>query len=575
LWGLPATYFVSSYLPGIYYSCLYNFQQATFTINAKPVPTITMNPGNGMVCPNDSVQITASAKWSHYSWYGPLGQISGDTSVIYAKIEGEYQCYFIDSTGCQLLSNTVNVNVYGTPYVYASPNNYLCQGDTAAISVVASTGATIQWQPPLSGSDSIQYLKTSGTYSCKVVSCGITTIASVTVKFFTPKASISSSGSDTLCNGDSVKLTGNNGMALYIWNPEGIYNPFITVDSSGKYYLTTMDDFGCMANDSVTIITSKVTAAITLSGPTLLCRGDSVTLTANSGMSKYLWTPVNKNNQALTVKNSGSYIITVANNYGCTSKDSITIVGDTVKALISTSGSKDICAGDSVTLTANKGMVKYIWNPGNINNTSINVIGSGIYTLTTTDSYGCITSDTVHITVTPNTVMPPSSNADTSVCLGDSITLFASGTTPLKWFNAPSGGSILGTGTSFTTHPINSSVIYYIESDDGPCKSKRTPVLVSPQNCDNIYVPNVFTPNGDGNNDIWHVTIKDAKCFNVQIFDRWGVMVFQSNDINQGWNGLIMQTNKQTSDGIYYYLLNYCNYLNIPAKKEGFIQLIR
>ena len=90
-----------------------------------------------------------------------------------------------------------------------------------------------------------------------------------------------------------------------------------------------------------------------------------------------------------------------------------------------------------------------------------------------------------------------------------------------------------------------------------------------------IIIPNVFTPNGDGKNDIFYFTIRGAQCFHCIIYNRWGIQVYQLNNINSGWDGKIQQTGELAADGTYYYLINYCDYQNISQKLDGFVQLIR
>jgi gliding motility-associated-like protein len=90
-----------------------------------------------------------------------------------------------------------------------------------------------------------------------------------------------------------------------------------------------------------------------------------------------------------------------------------------------------------------------------------------------------------------------------------------------------------------------------------------------------IIIPNVFTPNGDGINDIFYFTIVGATCLHCNIYDRWGVLVYELNSVGQGWPGTVLQTNLPASEGVYYYVLDYCDYKNANHLLNGFIQLIR
>ena len=90
-----------------------------------------------------------------------------------------------------------------------------------------------------------------------------------------------------------------------------------------------------------------------------------------------------------------------------------------------------------------------------------------------------------------------------------------------------------------------------------------------------FIIPNVFTPNGDEKNDIFYFTIPGALCFRCDIYNRWGKLIFELNDVNEGWNGTISQTGEPASNGVYYYIISYCDYKNISYKEDGFVQLIR
>jgi gliding motility-associated-like protein len=82
-----------------------------------------------------------------------------------------------------------------------------------------------------------------------------------------------------------------------------------------------------------------------------------------------------------------------------------------------------------------------------------------------------------------------------------------------------------------------------------------------------LYVPNTFTPNGDGKNEVFLPIIKDQLSYNFQIFDRWGNLVFQTNDANQGWDG--EYKGQKSPDGTYVYQLNF------TPPQDGLNHLVR
>ena len=89
----------------------------------------------------------------------------------------------------------------------------------------------------------------------------------------------------------------------------------------------------------------------------------------------------------------------------------------------------------------------------------------------------------------------------------------------------------------------------------------------------NLVVPNVFTPNGDGYNDVFKVDYRNIKSFNCIIFNRWGKKIYEYSDISKGWNGIDHGT--IASDGVYFYIIKATGSDNIDYNIHGYITLIK
>ncbi len=198
-----------------------------------------------------------------------------------------------------------------------------------------------------------------------------------------------------------------------------------------------------------------------------------------------------------------------------------------------------------------------------------------MYTLTTTDSNGCKASDTTHIAVSKNSIINPK-GIDTSICPGNSVTLFALGEAQLIWYSNDTSNVPVGYGSTYTTPGINNIDTFYVQTfAPNGCKSPRIPITISIlDNCSYVYVPNIFTPNGDGKDDIWYPTIIGSKCYTLHIYNRWGVLVFISNSVDEGWNGIIRQTGLPASDGVYYYIIDCCDYQDTPEKRDVLLLIL-
>jgi gliding motility-associated-like protein len=89
-----------------------------------------------------------------------------------------------------------------------------------------------------------------------------------------------------------------------------------------------------------------------------------------------------------------------------------------------------------------------------------------------------------------------------------------------------------------------------------------------------IFIPNVFTPNGDGQNDVFHVTVGGMQTYHIEIFNRWGQKVFMTDSPSTDWDGT-STSGVQESDGNYYYEISATDYKNKPYTFHGYLQLIR
>lgn len=250
-------------------------------------PIISMFPINGIICPGQDVILSVTGG-PNYEWYGPMGLISGNTSSVNVNMPGFYYCVVTNSNGCTMLSNTVEIKEFATPYLQVMPNNTtLCFGDSAIINVITNSGSNIQWQAPFSGSSMTQVVYSPGVYYCNITSCGILTNASATVSFSNITATITSSGPLEFCSDDSLTLFCGTQQASWYWLPGGISDSGITAYASGTYSLFVTDIHGCSDSDSVDVI-MHVNPTIIVTADTI-CSGNTATLFANSDPGLIQW----------------------------------------------------------------------------------------------------------------------------------------------------------------------------------------------------------------------------------------------------------------------------------------------
>lgn len=166
--------------------------------------------------------------------------------------------------------------------------------------------------------------------------------------------------------------------------------------------------------------------------------------------------------------------------------------------------------------------------------------------------------------------VPPSND---SICLDSTTTFVAqSDTGVVVWIN--SSGTILDTGLTYTT-TISESVTYYLYNDVNGVTSDTVSFQVIAKDCTGPIFPNVFTPNGDGVNDYFYITIPYATCFSMEIYNRWGIEVFNATTVEYPWDGRVPSSGEQLPAGVYYYTISYCLTGGVKETKKGSVTILR
>lgn len=412
-------------------------------------------------------------------------------------------------------------------------------------------------------------------------------------------------GNDTtLCSGASFTINAGNSFSSYSWNT-GAISQAINVTNSGVYSITVTDNSGCSGTDSVNIIFSPQ-LSINLGNDTSVCIGNQVTFNAGSGYTNYLWNN-GSTTSSITASNSGIYSVTVTSNSGCSGVDSVQlVVGNNI--LFSIGNDTSFCNGNQILLNAGSGYASYSWSTGSANS-SINVADSGYYSITVTDNSGCFGADSIHISIEPSPTVFIGN--DTVLCQGSSLFLDAENTgATYLWSNFSTNQSISVSASGLywvivTTNNCTSSDSIVIRlapaidlgRDISLCHQAEVTlssnifadsylwstgntnpfiVLTEPgmywltaqvENCTltdtinvtggetSLYIPNAFTPDNDGINEVFTPIGQGITEYHFMVFNRWGQMLFESKDINKGWDGKFKENLCQT--GLYTWVLEY------------------
>ncbi len=414
------------------------------TVFQNPTPTITAG-GPTEFCDGDTVVLTSSVADS-YLW-----STSATTQSIIVTATGSYTVSVIDSNGCAGSSDPINVEVFTnpTPTITLSGPAEFCSGDS--VTLMASGATTYLW----STGDTTQSIVVlaSGDYSVEVTDengcSGESADVAITV-YDNPIVVITASDTD-VCDGQIVTLT-SSPADVYLWSTGG-NDQSIVVTQNGVYSITVTDGNGCMASDSIEITVNPTPTplpVITPNGPTTFCDGDSVNLEVDTWDS-YLWSTGDTTNN-VWVDETGLYIVTVTNEYGCEADAAgiVVTVNPLPVPVIQATGDSAICDGETIILAT--GVYNtYLWSTGDTTQT-IEVDSTGSYWVTVTNNFGCEgTSNAFDVVANPLPEVSVEADGPTTICNDGEVTLSAIGDGPYLWSSGDTTQSILVTaeGTYF------------------------------------------------------------------------------------------------------------------------------
>ncbi len=551
------TYYLESSNGGV---CIV-YDTVIVQINPAPVALIA---GNTTICAGQSTTLTASGAAS-YQWSG--GSAATKPSITVSPLTTTTYSVTPSNGGC--VGSPVNITVNVTPLpvaVISSTVTSVCSGQTATLT--GSGGTTYQWS---GGSNAVTPAITvtpaaTTTYSLQVTSGGCSNDTTLTIQVNTiPVGAIS--GNQNICSGQTTLLTAS-GATSYQWSGGSTattatitVSPLVTTT-----YTVTPSNGGCVGNSvSVTVtVTPTPNGAISASS-TSICTGQSVTLTASGG-GTYQWS--GGASSILSTVNSSPVSTTTyylqTSNGTCIDNDSIVIQ---VMGLSLITGNQVICAGQTTILSAS-GATSYQWSGGsNANTANITVapLNTTSYYVTGTSACGS-SMDTAIVVVNPGPAIDIT-NTYTTIFTGGSVQLNATGGVSYIW----TAGSSLSCNNcpdpiAYPTVPVT----YIVTGTDAfGCTGSDT-VTINPIVIDHqLYMPNCITPNEDGTNDIFFGYGINIKKLTMRVFDRWGELIFESDEKTKGWDGTMNGNYVQL--GVYVYTV-HCEWIDgVSDDRKGIV----
>ena len=540
-----------------------NTDQVIVTVNPLP------NVGAGIdqtVCVGTAVALNGAGALS-YSWN------SGITNgVAFTPAVGSvtYTVTGTDGNGC-VNTDQVVVNVNPLPIVNAGNDVSICFGESTLLN--ASGAVIYSWNNGgIQGSVSPTTTTTYTVTGTDANGCVNTDQITVTVN---PIPNVNAGPDQTVCIGASVTLSAT-GAATYSWD-NGVTNGVAFTPGVGTvtYTVTGTSVEGCVASDQVIVVVNPL-PTVFAGNDISVCDGQSIFLTA-SGAATYTWdNGVNNGVEFVPSLGTTTYTVSGTSSSGCINSDQVDVTVNPNPEVAFIPGNTLGCAPLETTFTnLTDGVTDCVWTFSNgtvltgCGTVPVTFSQSGCFdaTLTTTSANGCSSSFTatniVCVEEAPNAAFTPSSNNLSTLNTLIDFTNQTTGASNYVW----SFGDDSGISTD-----VNPSHLY---PNDVEGEYMVTLIAYSPLGCVDtaysfiqiyeeliFYVPNTFTPDIDNYNPVFQPVFTsgfDPYSYNLMIFNRWGEVVFESNNAEIGWNGSYGNNGQieMCQDGVYTWKIEF------------------
>ncbi|MEI8205111.1 MAG: gliding motility-associated C-terminal domain-containing protein, partial [Bacteroidota bacterium] len=530
------------------------------TVNPNPVVSITASANT--ICAGDTAVLIASSNLggTGFSWNNGL---NGDTISISAINTTTYTVIG-NALGCRdTASTTITVNEL--PVVTVN-NPVICWGETATLTATSTVnGSHYTWYPSLDTLNPYSVnpvITTTYTVIGAKLGCSDTATATVTVH---PLPNITVNN-PVICMGFDANLIANGGVS-YVWNDGNSGSPYVVSPfQTTTFYVTGTDANNC--SDSATAIVTVHPNPIVNVNNAAICFGHDANLTA-TGAVNYIWNDGNNGNPYIVSPfQTTTFYVTGTDANNCS--DSATAIVTVNPNPTITISSVPICSGATASLTA-AGAATYVWNTGATSNPL--VVTPSVttnYTVTGTNTFGCVSTANANATVYPIPIIDFNANP-WGAEVETPIIFTGNSNVPITQWQWDFGDSYTDNSGVVVTHSyVNDGefeVTLTVTSDHTCVNSITHPVVIELS----LQFPNVFTPNGDGVNDKFEIVgLKPEKENKLEVFNRWGKKVYEKSSYDNSWSG------EGASDGTYYFIFTWKSYtLGREASYSGSVMILR
>ncbi len=374
---------------------------------------------------------------------------------------------------------------------------------------------------------------------------------------------ISENVTDVTCSGMAngtinVSATGGTSGYTFYWNTADTTQNISNLQR-GNYQLTVTDAQSCSATSGTILVSEPQPLSITSTITPIGCSAHNdgavqLQVTGGAQPLAYIWSN-SSSSPNLTNLSPGNYDVTVTDSRGCTANGTYTVgivPPIAITPLVRNTACNTVQNGTiDITVTGGSSAFTFDWNNGAITE-DLNGLSQGVYAVTVTDARNCSAQGTYSIAT--DYVLTVDATPSTTINLGEAVQLTAvtsvDHTNTYTWSPAVS----LVCGTCATTEAAPTQNTFYTVNviDANGCQATDT-LTVTVNSITDIFIPNAFSPNGDGNNDALQIfgDLSAVAYLDFMVFNRWGEKVFESSNANFAWDGTYK--GELVPQGVYIY----------------------
>ena len=561
-------------------------------------PSFTVSIINPVCGGSLTGSITVNAKGTAPFTYSING-LPRQTSNVFTNLpRGTYSITVYDATTCPTTAN-VTISIGVSIKANASIKQPNCFGDNNGTITINASSGVAPYQYALDSSsyqtNNVFNNLIAGNYTLHVkdaIGCIKDTVIIVLQPNPVKGTTIITPASTCFTSDGFISVKANGGVVPHTYSIDSgaTYqaNNIFKV-SIGIYTIIIKDKNGCTFQiiDTVKAKNNRITVN---AGPDkAICNGSSTTLgiTSNKPVDTYNWTPATGLDNATSATpianplDTTVYIVTASSLF-CQGSDTIAV--NVLQRPVANAGQDTTICNNTIAIlrgsaTNVSGNVNYLWSPSAdvgsptspITITQPRTTRSHTYRLQVTDNYGCNFSSTDDVVVTMNEILRVSAGNDTVATIGVPHQLFGSGGTKYLW----SPGNVLDNPT--LQNPIatlqNDTRFVLTVTDTFGCVATSS-VFIKVYLGSTYYIPNAFTPNNDGVNDVFRAIAPGIqKTMFFRIFNRWGQVMFETQDIKRGWDGTYLGTLQPTA--VYVWIIKGIDVKGNAVELKGTVTLVR